>query len=293
MADFRGMLKRFDDTPPTYEYVSISRGSDLITAPYLALLANVTPADLRPYAKEGAPLWGDGFWARVALITAPPNAPSLTGRFPEGKCVTPRELLRKLTEWHNRLGISKVTVTEKTVRDGRGRGGSKVKYEAEIIAPKTQECILGADVVDAFYCYHDALTIDLYDQKPSPDLDGNYNRFSEKALRVAMLLSSLENNNRIEMRHWARAQQIAESWRQNLHYFYAEVTGLQQSRGEEIEEKITRLIRKKGPLTKRELCQGIRGIDSRTADMYLPSMIGNGILEVVSGSQPPRYNVAE
>ena len=50
MADFRGLLRKFDDTPDVYEYDSISRGSDIANAPYLALLANLTPADLKPFA---------------------------------------------------------------------------------------------------------------------------------------------------------------------------------------------------------------------------------------------------
>ena len=36
-----------------FEYSAISR-RDLVKQPYLAMLANLTPADIAPYAKPGA-----------------------------------------------------------------------------------------------------------------------------------------------------------------------------------------------------------------------------------------------
>ena len=50
MADFRGLLRKLDDCPPAYEYVTVGRGATRIERPYLALLASLTPADLRPFA---------------------------------------------------------------------------------------------------------------------------------------------------------------------------------------------------------------------------------------------------
>ena len=81
MADFRGLLRRFDDGPPEYRYATVGRGLDVVERPYLAFLANITPADLKPYAHRGANLWGDGFLARFAFIT-PPEHNRGRGRFP-------------------------------------------------------------------------------------------------------------------------------------------------------------------------------------------------------------------
>jgi len=39
MADFHGILRRFDDCPERYEYGTIGRGVDVVERPYLALLA--------------------------------------------------------------------------------------------------------------------------------------------------------------------------------------------------------------------------------------------------------------
>ncbi len=288
MADFRGLLRKFDDTPDVYEYASIARGNDKVAAPYLALLANLTPADLKPFAKKGAALWGDGFWARFAFITAPPSTPRSKARFPDGERVTPPALVSKLKAWHKRLGIPKAKITEKPDADGASK--SKAGFDLTIDPPAPHYCTLGDGVKDAYYNYQDAL-LDIVAESPNQDLAGNYARFGEKALRVAMLLGSLENNGRIEMPHWARAQQIAESWRQGLHYFYDEVTGAAQSPGEAVEEKIMQLIAGKGPLTRREIHTAIRGIDSGMAGMILGNMVAADLLEESEGGQTKRYGL--
>jgi hypothetical protein len=86
MSDFRGLLREFDDCPDQYEYITKARGAEIIQQPYLALLANLTPADLRPVAGRGAGVWGDGFLARFSFITPPPAEISLA-RFPVGERV--------------------------------------------------------------------------------------------------------------------------------------------------------------------------------------------------------------
>ena len=55
------------------------------------------------------------------------------------------------------------------------------------------------------------------------DLDGNYARFPEKALRIAALFSSLGGSPEIKINHWAKAQAITERWRSNLHSLYKQV----------------------------------------------------------------------
>lgn len=290
MADFRGLLRRFDEAVPDYEYVSINRGSDLVTAPYLALLANLTPADLKPFARRGAALWGDGFWARQAFVTPPPDEPRKKGRFPEGARVTPPQLVSKLKNWHQHLGVPTPQVVERLSEEGKGSG----KFDLFVEAPSPRQCVLGEGVRDAFYRYDDAL-FDIVEQSDNHDLDGNYSRMSEKALRVAMLLGSLENGERIEIRHWARAQQIAERWRADLHSLYNDVNGSEQSKGEEVEGKIMKLIVDKGGdkgLTKREIHRGVRGVDSNSAGVILQSMVNGELLEIYHEGKTIYYKVA-
>ncbi len=186
MADFRGHLRRLDDGLPSYEYGTIMRGTERIEGPYLALLANLTPADLRPYAQPNGPLWHDGFFARFAFIAPPNTAERSRGTFPKGQRLFPDELLQPLKAWHQRLGMPDVNV-EASPGDASPHWKLAGDYH-----PTT--CILGEGVLDAFYQYHDAL-LDIAQGSWRTDLDGNYARFAEKALRVSMLLASLGNND--------------------------------------------------------------------------------------------------
>ncbi len=65
------------------------------------------------------------------------------------------------------------------------------------------------EAYEAYYRYHDGLE-DLAAASDNEYLDGNYGRFAEKALRVALLLASVQGAEAIGLRHWARAQEIAE-----------------------------------------------------------------------------------
>lgn len=284
MADFRSLLRRFDDSPDVYEYVSISRGNDMVARPYLALLANLTPADLAPYAKKGAALWGDGFWARFAFLTPPANYQRKTGKFPQAIRRTPDSLISKLRRWHESLGIPDVDVEE--VATDRG-----VRYEMRPAPPSEQRCVFGEGVYDAWYRYADAMA-DILQVLGTNDLDGNYTRMADKALRIAMLLASLENEGRIEMRHWARAQQIAECWRRNLHNLYEQITeDVSSNKLEALEDKIMREIAERGPQTQRQLYTQIRGLDSRSAGSILESMVASGLLNASTQGKKVVYSL--
>jgi len=53
MADFSGLPRRLDDCRDSYAYSTRTHGQEVINKPYLALLANMTPADLRAHADKG------------------------------------------------------------------------------------------------------------------------------------------------------------------------------------------------------------------------------------------------
>lgn len=282
MADFRGLLRKFDDTPDTYEYETIGRGNDTVYSPYLALLANLTPADLQPYAKRGSALWNDGFWARFAFVTPPLNAVRKNERFPQQQRIIPAKLVTPIIQWHKHLGIPDVQMID--------RG---TKYEAIVDHHEPQICILGTGVYDAYYRYNDAL-IDIVTQSGLTDLDGNYARLPEKAMRVAMLLASLENGGKVELRHWHRAQQVAEVWRLNLHNLYEQITNQDGETPKIVamEDRICRLIAEKGPRTIREIVQGVRGLDSNQARVIVKSMTEAGFLaQMKDGAKSERYRL--
>ena len=252
MADYRGHLRRFDDCPAEYRYETISRGTDRIERPYLSLLADFTPDDLAPHARRGSALWGDGFLARFALVAPPPNTPVSTARFPRGERITPPGLVRPLRDWHERLGIPTVTVTERNADAAKG----KQTYDLSVTHAQGQRCTMAPEVYEAFYAYHDAL-LELTGASDLHDLDGHYARNAEKALRVAMLLASLENQGHMELRHWARAQEIAEGWRYELHSLVdgLAASGATNSREQDAEEKVIRVLARGIPMTAREVGQ--------------------------------------
>ena len=87
------------------------------------------------------------------------------------------------------------------------------------------------------------------------DLIGNYKRFPDKALRIAMMLASLENDNRMEMRHWSRAQMTTEGWRRCLHHLRDQLTRPQASAVRVLEDKlfaVMKRLRRKGSMLPRQ-----------------------------------------
>lgn len=272
MSDFRGMLRRLDDTPPSYEYGTISRGIDFVRQPYLALLASLTPDDLRGFANRGSALWGDGFLARFALVS-PTASNNGRARFPTGKRIIPAEILRALNEWHSRLGMPEIKIIEK---DG-------VKT---VQVPPIEPIYLGIDqdVEDAFYNYHYGLR-EILEDRDNHDLDGNYTRLAEKAIRIAMLLASVEGKESIQMKHWVRAQQITEGWRKDLHSLYHEVNQNLPSKEKMAEEQVIAILQKLGQATAAQVARYSRNLSSNEADRILLSLVNLGLVEISERTQ--------
>jgi hypothetical protein len=290
MADFRGLLRKLDDCPLDYSRSTIARGDEVIRRPYLALIANLTPADLRPVAKKGTQLWGDGFLARFAFVT-PPRDEVLTTQFPKGQRPYPPELTAPLVEWHQRLGLPKVEVESQIDRDGNLTGEKIVTIEPA----EPQVCTLADDVWDALHRYNTGV-LEIAQGGELTDLDGNYGRLHEKALRVATLLASLENGGRIELQHWARAQRVAERWRLYAHRLYEQVTEPAASPQAEIEDKVLDAIRRwqgteKYPegLTANEIGRFLRGLGSGEAKHYADQLVEAGVLANQKRGRAIRY----
>ena len=284
MADWRGILRRFDDGLESYEYGTVSRGSDYVEAPYLALLVTFTPADLKPLAGKGAGLWSDGFLARFAFSTPPRDEAPRWERFPEGHRRVPDDLLQPIIAWHKWLGVPIAEIEDMVGEDGKPKGKRVVR---DPICPRG--CELGAGVVDRFYAYHDAL-LELVHESGQTDLDASYARFAEKALRVAMLLASLENYGRIELRHWARAQQVTEHWRRSLHHLYEQINEASPGGEAEEEEKVIATVRKLGGATPNDVVHWVRNLSRSAAKLRLDGLAHAGLLTIQTTRKgTPRY----
>jgi hypothetical protein len=205
-AEFRGLLRQFDDTPPYLDRATIVRGIERVERPYLALLGALTPADLVAVAARSSTLWGDGYLARMAFII-PPAELIKDDRFPKEQRQISPDLMQPLIDWHRRLGIP------------------PVKVESGILSrpgPSPLSIVsVDDDVFEAQYAYTGAL-LKMLPSLPT-DFDGNYGRFGAKAIRIATLLASVGGSSSIKLNHWARAQEITERFRQNLHELYRQV----------------------------------------------------------------------
>lgn len=290
MADFRGLLRALDDCPEDYARSTIARGDEVVRLPYLALIANLTPADLRPVARKGTQLWGDGFLARFALIT-PPRNEVLAAQFPEGRRPNPPELMAPLVAWHQRLGMPAVHIKDQSNGNGADTGDRVVTVHY----PMPQECTLGQDVRAAVQRYNMAL-LALARESELTDLDGNYGRLHEKGLRVAALLASLENGGRIELRHWARAQEIVERWRLYAHRLYEQVTELDASPQAEIEARMIKAVRRwqgtdKYPdgLSAADIARFLRGMGAGEARFHAEQLVAAGVLASHKKGRAVRY----
>jgi hypothetical protein len=268
MADFRGLLRKLDDCPPAYEYVTVGRGTSRVERPYLALLASLTPADLRPFARRGSALWQDGFWARFAFAAPAEGEPPGAGRYPEGVREIPPALTEPLIAWHRRLGQAEAEIVK---REGGGQA-------VELYPAPEQECRLAPGVTEAFYAYNEWLLEEAL-AGGKDDMDGTYARLAEKALRVALLLGSLENDGVVELRHWQRGQAVAERWRAGLHAVYEQVNAAAgDERTRDLEERLLALVDKLGSVTAAEARRWIKPASAAEINDALAEMAEAGLL---------------
>ena len=283
-APFRSMLRRIYNCPDNDPGLTIGRGFQKAIKPYLAILANLTPADLRPHAQKGSQLWHDGFIARWSFV------------FPEGEITTktltdenegepiPLALSKPLQEWHQRLGLPSVeieAILDKKTDKPTGR------YKARMISPLPETSYkLSHQAKEAFRSYRDQLRM-LASQGDEEDLDASYGRFAETALSIAALLASVEDTKMkrtISIEHWQRGQQIAERWRASLHRM---AQNLEYGAGATSkEEKIISLLKRVGDLTGRQIVRSLRkSIPPSEINTKLEALVKLGmVLKIPSGS---------
>jgi hypothetical protein len=239
----------------------------------------MTVADIAPHADKKGKFWSDGTFARFAFITPPKDARS-KARFPVGKCEIPQSLVEPLKAWHQRLGMPLVIVSEKKNSKGETTGHGAERTEL----PKV-ELSLGDGVEDAYYSYDDALS-DIVDENPAfSHFASWYARLARKALRIAALFASLSNSSEITLAHFARAQQITEAWRENLHGLYAQVKAGDIDTGQADEEDefvalVGKLCKQKGDgVTPTDIKRNTRKWDTPTITAMARRLAASHVLE--------------
>ena len=188
MSDFKGLLRILDDCMDTYKYETLSRGSELITKPYLALLACMTPSDIRPYAGSNSKFWKDGLFARFAFITPPENSRNRE-RFPHGELSIPTGILQPLIDWHQRLGIPEVSIEPLYDKRGESMGQYQI-LKGNWTNSSTRS---GQKSRMPFPSTKNASSTS-WKTTGMEMLNGNYGRLPIKTLRIATLFASMTNS---------------------------------------------------------------------------------------------------
>jgi hypothetical protein len=271
MSDFKGLLRILDDCLDTYGYDTVARGTELINKPYLALLACMTPSDIRPYAASTSKFWKDGLFARFAFVTPPKDASS-RDRFPHGEQHIPSAIIQPLSDWHQRLGIPTVHIEQ--LYDKRGEPTDQYEMTKGELHEQFYE--INPEIEDAFYTY-EACLLDIAKKHGTEILYGNYGRLPTKALRIATLFASISNSTHIELRHWARAQEVTEHWRSSLHELLAQVNEQEPTVSKQLEDLVLNTVKELETPTAREVAQRVHESTDKVKTI-LDSLTNSGVL---------------
>jgi len=228
LADFSDFLRDINDKEAGKSYNNATRsyGAEVISSPFLAVIADTTPADIRQYARAGAPLWSNGFLPRFNLIAPLENEKPSNARVAYGtrhQKVSPYELTSVMVEVDQRLGSRHNYIQPLPMLD--------LEYSY--------------DIWDDIYNYEDWLkTLDL-----SEDLAGNIVRLAvERVPAIAATLAIFDGCAEIQHQHCQRAIEICERIRVSTEAFYTRMTrhsvSEQEARKSQREDRILKIIEK-------------------------------------------------
>jgi hypothetical protein len=227
---FYKLLKQLYDNKTTFIYETHARGEETASMPYLSLLGTTPPDSLKPIASDDSAVWTDGAFARMAWIVSPDKKPRLQSA-PDGEAHVPETIRQALVAWHERLGIPTCEIIDLTERAEQQEEADKYQGKKQDRKIKDGPSYLiekgdlpqnpiywtNSGVREAQERYYGALATLAHEHDLSGAFKATYGRLPTMALSIAMLLASLENDGRMDMRHWARGQAITERWRANFH----------------------------------------------------------------------------
>lgn len=244
-SGFNEVYLQWDNLLKYHSAPTVSGGARAIDNPYLCLLAAMTPENYRSIAnRKASDIWKTGLIPRFVMLTPPVDEYSMAP-WPVGEFFVPEDLIADIRAFDERLG--KVDASFDPIMDKKNKPtGSYRSYRTEL-PRNTAE--IPADVWQAFQNYSDALTVMCNQQDTygiPKDLHGCYGRMAEKAMRIAHLLAWMESEGKLDMRHWAAAQNIVEGWRNSMHEFYFQTVDVSVTVEKKHEEQLTRVLERKG-----------------------------------------------
>lgn len=207
---WRDLFRRIENPSKSIKKRTLSRGEEIVDHHYVSVLANITTKEIAKIASRGHTIWGDGSLARFGFSVALGVRDICKEDIFNEPIDIPDSLCFPLNRMHERLG-KPVT----TIKDIYDTDGYVVDYSMDIQYPVTQ-CSISKEAYHAYQSYEVALR-NLAIHHCAEDFAPNYTRLPHRALKMALLFASLGNDCKIEMPHWAKAQEIAEQERQALH----------------------------------------------------------------------------
>lgn len=235
MQGFVELLMRLYDARETEQYYTRSGGLLTINRPGISIFGATTPAAMARSLNNEA--WQNGEMARYLILFREGLLPYDDSY---GKVDIPGEITAPLMTLHNTLPRMKNELIE----------------DAENFQPMT--ALMTEEANTAYRAYSKAVRYDLIDETDAR-LHGNYTRMSAQAVKIALSLAAMdylgsgEHYVRIELGHWALAQEIVEHARRNLHNLMLSLNETRDSRNQQ--ELLTLLRQNPGGLTVRDFCR--------------------------------------
>jgi hypothetical protein len=253
---FLEMLLEVYDGPTEYSQSTRTYGTQAMEEPTLALLGSTTYAHLEKIAGTGSPLWRDGLMARMAVITPSPSEPMSNARWPEGEQRYSPVLLKTLRDYDQKLGRDAIQVVPR-ILEGQQERKKPTGYDVVRQPAQKYYVDISPEAREASYAYDDFIRGLCYTPFQVPrDLHPSYGRLRDRALRIAVLLASVEGSAQpvVTLRDWHKAQAIVERQRYSLHHAYDVLTGKASKWQEEtLGEEVYNFIAAHGPIRQRDI----------------------------------------
>ena len=110
-------------------------------------------------------------------------------------------------------------------------------------------------------------------------------------VRPGQKVQVIPYDNRIELTHWARGQEIAERWRVGLHALYDQINGPTPLKAELQENKVLDVIRRHGPQSAAQVARYIRSLSTGDAESILTQLTRRGQLVSRETSRTVYYDL--
>lgn len=223
----------------------ITRGRMAVRDTFLSFFGTTTFRAIEEHLRDET-LWAKGFWRRFALLVPehpPQHSTALVSDYPP-------ELIARLRQLHETFSVPVARLE---------RENEKTPFYVVLYGvgePSFAE--IDPIAFHAWQVYSRATSFDLLVANNVEDLlAGSYGHAATQALKIAMILAAMDTTHlpvRIQPCHFARAQQVVENWRAQLHRIWSDYTQTAES---QLSDRLYELLSNARPagLATRELCR--------------------------------------